>query len=225
MLGGVDQIIQGKFAIPLYFDYVATFTWALSGAIVGARRGYDIVGVFVIALVSATGAGLIRDSIFLQRTPVFLTKGIYLMLIMSATLLIAVTARIKVLWSKWLSLDKVIELIDTIGVPAFAVVGMQLAMARDLPWPSVIFIGVTNGVGGGLLRDVIARDKPLLLVPGQFSALVVLLACFVFVALVLWLHLEYALAGVITMGLYMLIRLLTIRFNWRTSALIPNHQD
>lgn len=225
MFDDFNQMIQGKFAIPIYFDYVATFTWALSGAIVGARRGYDIVGVFVIAMVSATGAGLIRDSIFLQRTPAFLTNGIYLMLIGSATLMIAVTAKIKVLWSKWLSLDKLIEIIDAIGVPAFAVVGMQLAMNRDIPWPGIIFIGVVNGVGGGLLRDVIANDKPLLLIPGQFSALVVLLACFVFVALVLGGILDFAKSGFVTVALYVVIRMLTIRFNWRTSALIENHPE
>ena len=85
--------MHGEFAIPLYFDYFATFAWALSGAVVGVRRGYDIVGVFVIALVSSTGGGLIRDGFLLHRTPVVLTDSVYLALIILATTLVGLAAK------------------------------------------------------------------------------------------------------------------------------------
>src|SRR6187397_2706353 len=52
-----------QFTIPVYYDYFATFTWAVSGALIGVHRRYDLVGVFVIALVSAVGGGLLRDGI------------------------------------------------------------------------------------------------------------------------------------------------------------------
>ena len=80
-----------EFTIPVYFDYFATFTWAVSGAILGAHRRYDLVGVFVIALVSAVGGGLLRDGIVLQRTPVFLTNSIYLILVAAATAAVAIS--------------------------------------------------------------------------------------------------------------------------------------
>src|SRR5271170_1005580 len=124
--------MQGEFAIPLYFDYFATFAWALSGAVVGARRGYDIIGVFVIALVSSTGGGLIRDGFLLHRTPALLTQGVYLALIILATALIGFTARrlVSVLNRAWM--EKLIELIDAVGVPAFAIVGMQIALTQGI---------------------------------------------------------------------------------------------
>ena len=140
--------MQGEFTFPPYFDYFATFAWAISGAVVGARRGYDLVGVFIIALVSSTGGGLIRDGFLLQRTPALLTDGVYLVLIAFATVLIGVVAKwlVSVHTRAWL--DKFIELIDAVGVPAFAIVGMQMALAEGVSLPGVVLVGVINGTGG-----------------------------------------------------------------------------
>ncbi len=55
----------GLFALPLWFDLGATFAFALTGALAAIRRGYDIVGVFFLALVSSIGGGLIRDGVFI----------------------------------------------------------------------------------------------------------------------------------------------------------------
>ena len=61
--------VQEQFTLPIYFDLGATFLYALTGAVVAVRRHYDIVGLFVIALVSGIGGGLMRDSIFIQSGP------------------------------------------------------------------------------------------------------------------------------------------------------------
>lgn len=68
------------FHVPL-LDYVATFSWAASGAVVAIRKRFDIVGVFVVALLSSIGGGLLRDGFFLQRIPAFLVNPVYLPLI------------------------------------------------------------------------------------------------------------------------------------------------
>ena len=81
------------FQVPILFDYVATFTWAVSGAVVAIRRRFDIVGVFVVALLAAIGGGLLRDALFLNRTPVFLVNPAYLSLIAGATIVTSVFAR------------------------------------------------------------------------------------------------------------------------------------
>ncbi len=150
--------MQGEFFVPVYFDYFATFAWAFSGAVVGVRRGYDIVGVFLVALVSSTGGGLIRDGFMLQKTPALLTNSVYLVLIAVATVLVGLVSKwlVSVLEQGWL--DKFIELIDAIGMPAFAIVGMQKALEQEISIPGVILVGVINGVGGGLLRDVLERE-------------------------------------------------------------------
>lgn len=61
-----------EFRFPEILAILAAICWATSGAIVARRRGFDFMGVFVLALVSMTGGGLIRDGIFLQRVPVML---------------------------------------------------------------------------------------------------------------------------------------------------------
>jgi uncharacterized membrane protein YeiH len=53
-----------KFLLPPFFDYSATFLWAISGALLAARRGYAIMGVITLAIVSSTGGGLLRDGLF-----------------------------------------------------------------------------------------------------------------------------------------------------------------
>ena len=208
-----------EFTIPVYFDYFATFTWAVSGALIGAHRRYDLVGVFVIALVSAVGGGLLRDVIVLQRTPVFLTNGVYLILVASATAAVAISTQGRLVLPKWL-LVKLVEWIDAVGVPAYAVVGMQLAQTQGLATPGAVLVGVLNGVGGGVLRDVLANEPAHLLLPGQYTSLVLLLACVTFVVLTRWSGIAPTPAGLAAMALFFVIRALTIRFNWQSRALV-----
>jgi uncharacterized membrane protein YeiH len=217
-----NMMSRDVFAIPMYIEYVATFTWAMSGAIVGVRRRYDIVGVFVIALFSSMGGGLIRDGVMLQRTPVMLTNGMYLLIIVIATIIVGLVARKVISLPKSFSITKLVEVIDVLGIPAYAVVGMLLSLDQSMSLPGVVLVGVVNGVGGGLLRDVITGEEPALLKPGQFTPLVVLLVCVVFVALTEWIVIPIYPAALFTIALFFIIRVLIIRFNWRTEALVPH---
>ena len=81
--------MTSAFHVPVYFDYLATFAWALSGAIVAMRKRCDIVGVFVLALLTSMGGSILRDGVFLQRPPPVLTDLFYLPPILAATLLAA----------------------------------------------------------------------------------------------------------------------------------------
>jgi uncharacterized membrane protein YeiH len=217
---GVTGPLGVEFTIPVYLDYFATFAWALSGAVVGVQHRYDIVGVFVIALVLSTGGGLLRDGFLLQRTPVFLSNGDYLVLITLATAVIAVATRWLMLAPKVPWSDKLIDFIDAFGVPAFAVIGMQLALDQGLPIPGVLLVGVINGVGGLLLRDLLANETPRLLLPGQYYALVLLIACLLFIMLTRGLGWEATPAAFVTVALFFVIRALTLRFNWQTYPLL-----
>jgi uncharacterized membrane protein YeiH len=57
-------VIEADFRVPFLFQHAATFVWAVSGAVVGIRKRFDITGVFVVALLSSAGGGLVRDAIF-----------------------------------------------------------------------------------------------------------------------------------------------------------------
>ena len=208
------------FQIPPAFDYLATLTWASSGALVGIRKHFDVVGIFVVALVSALGAGFLRDALFLQRTPVLLTDPVYLPLIALTVILFSLFSTPLTSVVKAATAQKLIDIIDAIGIPIFAVIGMQLAEDRGIPVAGVIFVGVANGTAGGLLRDVLVRDVPAVLRPGQFVTLLLLLACVIFVSLKSYGRVTIPQAAWTAIGSFFVLRVLTIRFNWTTRSVL-----
>jgi uncharacterized membrane protein YeiH len=214
-------VTDAPFQIPPAFDYLATLTWASSGALVGIRKHFDVVGVFFVALISALGAGFLRDSLFLQRTPVLLTDPVYLPLIALTVILFSLFSAPLTRMVTADTVQKLVDIIDAIGIPIFAVIGMQLAQERGIPVAGVIFVGVINGTGGGLLRDVLVRDVPALLRPGQFVSLLLLLSCALFVGLREYAHVTVPQAAWTAIGTFFVLRVLTIRFNWTTRSVLP----
>jgi uncharacterized membrane protein YeiH len=212
------RMTPAEFQVPIAFDYTATFTWAVSGAIVAIRKRFDIVGVFIIAALTAVGGGLLRDAVFLNRAPVFLLDPAYLSLIVTATIVVSVFARYLRNLIGPDVVQKIVDYIDALGTPAFAVFGMQLAASAGLPLIAIVFVGVANGSAGGLLRDVVMREIPAQMRPGQYASLTLLAACGLYLLLTLNAGVTPTVAAWITVGAFFLVRVLTIRFNWRTSA-------
>jgi uncharacterized membrane protein YeiH len=213
-------VIEADFRVPFLFQHAATFVWAVSGAVVGIRKRFDITGVFVVALLSSAGGGLLRDAIFLQRTPMFLVDPVYLPLVAGATLLMTLFTATLTNVVQGDTVSKLVDLIDAVGTPAFAVVGMQLAQEHGIPLASVVFVGVANGVTGGLLRDVVVRDVPTLLRPGQFVSLTLLFACGLFLVLTVRLAMNPTTAAWITVGAFFVLRVFTVIFNWQTRPVL-----
>lgn len=206
------------FTVPPLFDYFATFLWAVSGAIVGMRKRYDIAGVFVIALLAATGGSTLRDGLFLHRLPPVLTDRYYLPLILLATIVVSFfRQRI----ADMPLIDNVISLIDALGVPAFAVVGMQLSLAVGVPTPGVLLIGMINGFGGGFLRDLTVGNEPSALKPGRFNVSAAFVACVLFVAMVSYLGVNKDVAAWIIIAVFFALRVLSIRYDWQTRSVLP----
>ena len=208
---------QPQFQVPFLLDYVAVFLWAVSGAIVGMHKRYDFAGVLVVALLASTGGSLIRDGIFLQQTPPVLSNPWYIPLIVVATAFVGLFRQRIV---QMFLVDRVINVIDGIGVPAFAVVGLQLSLQQGIPLPGVVVVGVANGVGGGILRDLLVGDTPAALQPGTIFVSGVILICILFLVLTLGFGVskEWAAWGMIV--LFFSIRMLSIRYNWRTRPVL-----
>jgi len=210
------------FRVPVLFEYAATFIWAVSGAVVAIQKRFDITGVFVIALLSSSGGGLVRDAVFLQRTPSFLVSPVYLPIVVAATLLMTLFTVTLTNVIRAETVKKLVDVIDALGTPAFAVVGMQLAADHGIPIFGVLFVGVANGVAGGLLRDVVVRDVPALVRPGQFVSLMLLFACALFMVLTQRLGVDPPRAAWITVGTYFVLRVLAVRFNWQSRPILSD---
>jgi uncharacterized membrane protein YeiH len=211
-----------SFQLPPLFDYFATFLWALSGAIVGMHKRYDMAGVVVIALLAATGGSLLRDGLFLNQLPPVVTDAWYLPLILLAAFVVRLfRQRI----ANMRLVDNLINLIDALGVPAFAVVGMQLSLEAGIPTPGVVLIGMINGFGGGLLRDITVGNTPTILKPGRFYLSAAFVACILFVVLEVYLHVSATVAAWIIIGLFFAIRTLAIRYDWQTQPVLLHTEE
>jgi uncharacterized membrane protein YeiH len=202
------------FQLPALFDLGATFAFALTGALAGIKRGYDIVGVFFLALVSSIGGGLIRDGVFIPATSPtpLLTDARYIQVIIAATVVsIVFGKRVK-------HFRRVIAIIDAVGLGAYAAFGTQKALFAGLSVPAAVLVGVINAAGGGLLRDIITREEPLVFRPGQFYVLTALAGSVFFVFFVTELGLTPTHAAVGAIGLTFVFRALSITLNWRTTS-------
>lgn len=205
-----------SFSLPAWFDLGATFAFALTGALAGLRRGYDIVGLFFLALASGLGGGLVRDGVFLHGglTPL-LTDARYIELVVVATF-------VGVLFGRHLKrIHRVVAVIDALGLGAYAAFGTQKALLAGVAAPAAVLIGVINAAGGGLLRDILTREEPLVFRPGQFYVLTAAAGAVTFVFCTVTLELNATRSGVVAIGVTFLFRMLAILFNWRTSAVAP----
>jgi uncharacterized membrane protein YeiH len=202
-----------EFQLPVVFDLGATFAFALTGALAGIKRGYDIVGVFFLALVSGLGGGLIRDGIFIQHglTPL-LTDPRYIEMVTVATIAGALFGnRVK-------KFHRLIAILDALGLGAYAAFGTQKALHAGIAVPAAILVGVINAAGGGLLRDIITRQEPLVFKPGQFYVLTAVAGAVTFVFLLITLDFSPASAGVGAVAITIIFRMLAIAFNWQTRS-------
>lgn len=205
-----------------WYDMGATLLWAVSGAMLAARKGGDIVGVFVVAMVSATGGGLLRDGLFLSGGPPRLVETpTYLVTVAIATALVVVFGR-RLRTLRWLPLF--LTLADAIGMGAYGVVGMTLAQQAHLPALGIILVGVVNAVGGGVLRDLLMGVQPEVMRPGVLTALASAMGCGLFVGL-LKLGVASPWAGAASVAFVFLVRVLALRFNLKTRALSAFEED
>ena len=151
--------------LPLAFDLGATFVSGLAGALVAVRRQYDFVGVFALAFVTGLGGALVRDGIFLASGPPMAVRDSrYLLAVLSATLVALAIDQLNT------PLARIVLVFDAVGLGVYAVVGADRSLAAGLGHLGAVLVGVVNAVGGGVLRDVLTREEPVLFKPGQFYA-------------------------------------------------------
>lgn len=212
--------LHGSFELSPWFDLGATFVWAVTGAGLGVRYGYDYTGIFVMAFVSALGGGLLRDGIFLAHVPVALQTPNYLVIVLIGAAVGTVGAVAAGGRQPSKGYQAAQDTVDALGLGAYACVGAQMTLQIGLSIPSAILVGVVNGVGGGLLRDVLVNRVWML--PGQILALAALAGVSLFVLLVSVTTIPVGSAAFTAIALTFIIRMLAIRFNWRTRALISS---
>jgi uncharacterized membrane protein YeiH len=158
-------------------DLLGVGVFAASGAIAAGRKRLDLLGVVVIATVTGIGGGTIRD-VLLDRHPVFwIANPTYLVVSLAA-------AALTLLYVRFLEPPRVSLLIaDAFGLGLFTVIGAQVAEEQHLSWQIVVLMGMITGTAGGLLRDVLSAEIPLLLRQSDLYATAAIVGAFAYLAL------------------------------------------
>ena len=202
-----------SFLLPIEFDLVATFLMALTGVWVAHRRGYDLVGAFMLAFVTGVGGGLLRDAVFIKQIPLVMQNASYMWMIVAAVVVGTLTFRLAERF------ERSIAYVDALAIGVYGVVGANKAMIAGIAPIPALLVGMCNAVGGGLLRDVLVREEPLMFKPGQLYSLAALGGCVLFVVLSYMYDIDTNHAAWISIAATMALRLLAIRFNWTTTSL------
>lgn len=146
-------------SVPLVLDVASVFVFALTGALAASRAQLDIIGFLFLSGLTAVGGGTVRD-VLLDRNPVFwIERPEILLVVVTAALLVFFTAHLVESRARWLTwLDAAAF---SIAVPAGMTVGLP-----DGPAVALI-MGVLTGTLGGLMRDVVANEMPMVLRQGE----------------------------------------------------------
>ncbi len=204
----------------LILELAGTMAFAASGAMTALKKGMDLFGVCILGLTTAVGGGVIRDVILGNTPPATFLNPIYASVAL-VTSLVLFLPRIRhlLMWDQRLY-DLSMLILDSLGLGIFTVVGIRIAW-RSTAEPTLfllVFVGVVTGVGGGVLRDVMAGDTPYIFVKHIYAcaSLAGALVC-----AGLWRPAGEVAAILAGAGVVVLIRFLSAHYRWN----LPRARD
>lgn len=192
-------------------DYAGTFAFAISGIRLASSKKFDWFGAYVVGLVTAIGGGTTRD-ILLGATPFWMLQPSYLIVTGIALLTVILAG------SKMNIFNNAFFIFDTIGLGLFVIVGIGRTVEAGFPFWVTIIMGMVTGSVGGILRDILINEVPLI-----FRKEIYALACVVG-GIVFYIckdlintntEIAYILAATSVIG----IRLLAVKYHWSLPVL------
>lgn len=157
-----------KFGIEIMIiELIGIIAFAISGAIVGIKKHFDIFGIIVLGVITAVGGGALRDIMLGYLPPAMFRNSIYVLVAFLTSIIafgLATVARLKFKKNKQFFMD-LVNFCDAIGLGVFAVTGTNSAIVLGFSQNAflAIFVGVITGIGGGMLRDILAGKIPFVL--------------------------------------------------------------
>lgn len=191
----------------LAVDIFGIFVGALTGALVGLKFRYDIMGIWFLALVTGLGGGIVRDTTLPLGPPLALTNPFYLPTVMVAAAAVS-------LWGRHIGqLRNTITVLDAIALGNFAVAGTLRAFDADLSAWSAVLLGIITAVGGGIMRDMMSGTTPAIFQKAELYGLAALGAC-VAVVLMRYLGAPREIVVIISASIGVFLRLGSLRWGW-----------
>ncbi|MBV1888207.1 MAG: trimeric intracellular cation channel family protein [Urechidicola sp.] len=187
-------------------DFIGTGVFAISGALAAMRQKFDSFGVLILASVTAIGGGSLRD-VLIGNTPVsWMIHWEYLIVIVGAT-------AIAMLFRKRLAyFRKTMFLFDAIGLGIFTIIGFEIGLKSGLHPIICVLLGTMSASFGGVLRDVLSNEVPLIFHKEVYASLSILGAITFYVLLQTSLPIE--INYVVTSALVVVLRILAVKYEW-----------
>lgn len=188
-------------------DLIGTAAFAASGAWAGIRARMDMLGVLVLGVVTATGGGTLRDILLGDFPPFCLKDELYLYVSLAVALLVFFFNRHMTFFKNPLLY------FDAVGLGTFVVIGTQKAMTYQMGALGAILLGVMTATAGGVIRDVLSNEVPLIMRKETLYASVCIAGA---ILLVLLSHtpLAGAPATLLAASTVIVLRILAIRYSW-----------
>jgi len=187
-------------------DLIGTVAFAASGAWAGVRRGMDLFGVLVLGMVTAIGGGTLRDLLLGDLPPFCLRNETYLWLPVMVALLVFAAHRF------FPKIEHPLLYLDAIGLGTFVVIGTGKAISFQTGPLGAVLMGVMTGTAGGVLRDVLSNEVPLIMRREIYAS-----ACIIGGTLLVILQLfavDKNVSLLLAAGSVILLRVLAIHYNW-----------
>lgn len=196
-------------------EVLGTVAYAVSGAMAAIEKRADFFGVIFLACVTAMGGGILRDVLLGHFPPrIFFDPVNVPAAILTSVAVYAIARRWKDFYlSNTRLIDTIDNVFDALGLGAFTVMGVQIAMESGLQnnWLAALFIGMVTGIGGGLTRDLIINEMPFVL-KKRIYAVATLVGGLVY--FLLQGRVEQTVAAFASMGVTFSVRMLATHYRW-----------
>ena len=154
------QTVAGFASLERGLELVGLFVFAISGAMLGVRKGFEVVGVTSLALVTALGGGVLRDLVLGDQPPIAFRDVWYFVVPLAAACVVFLAHG-----TIDRHLHRSVLVFDAIGLGLFSVTGAVKAVAFDTTAVGAVTLAVVSATGGGIIRDVLANDPPQIFQP------------------------------------------------------------
>lgn len=203
----------------LVLDLAGTFVFALSGAVAGVRERLDLFGVLVLSFAAASAGGVMRDILIGSVPPAAISDWRYLGVSLAAGFFVfffyPLSERLR-------RLHNHVLIFDAAGLALFAVVGTQKAMGFGLNPVMAALLGMLTGIGGGMLRDVLLRQVPMVLRAELYAVAALAGAAIVVIGQIL--HLSPTIIAILGAAICFAIRMIAIRRGWQLPVARLTHR-
>ena len=197
----------------MILELLGTAAFALSGAMIALRHEMDLFGVCMLGLVTACGGGVLRDLLLGQLPPVMFREPVFALVAVVASLIMFLPVVRRSLHAHESTYERTLLLLDSAGLGIFTAMGVAATFRAGYGGNVFfsVFLGSITGVGGGVLRDVLAGQRPYIFVKHIYAiaAIIGALLC-----ALLWNPLGQREAMLICLASVILIRLLAAHYRW-----------